>query len=226
MSTNTLFLSHGIRFNWSRVTALSGTFSFHVFVIVLMLMPLAPSELSPLPKTEDPSIIVVFPTEPPKATVVPPVPDPPPRTKTHPKSTPKTAAALAPVVPDVSPMPSVLDTPEQPSIDPSPEVTDLPTPTVGKETAPTVLSYAHTTKLPYPIESRRKREQGTVILRVLVSAIGIPEKVEVEKSSGYPKLDRAALEAVKQWRFNPGSRDGVTHSAWGLVPVAFRLDEV
>ncbi|VEB40143.1 TonB family C-terminal domain [Chromobacterium violaceum] len=53
----------------------------------------------------------------------------------------------------------------------------------------------------YPTVSREEGEEGTVRLRVHVSAQGLPQEVSVQSSSGFPRLDRAALAAVKRWRF-------------------------
>jgi protein TonB len=48
--------------------------------------------------------------------------------------------------------------------------------------------------------------------------------VAVEKSSGSPHLDAAALEAVKAWRFTPARRGADAVESWMLVPIVFRLD--
>jgi len=230
MLTHACSLLPRVRFNWSRVLALSGTFSFHVAALVLMLMPLAPSKLPAvvlenLRPDDLPIKAKIHPPEEIKKTPLPPpIPKPPSRLK--PATTkPITKPAIA-AVPDV---PIVSEAPIEPA---TPEVTPVVDPVSpgssgdGKQSAKSVLSYAKTTKLSYPMESRHKREQGTVILRVLVNATGIPEKIEVEKSSGYPRLDRAAQDAIKHWRFHPESKDGISRSTWGLVPIAFRLDEV
>lgn len=76
----------------------------------------------------------------------------------------------------------------------------------------------------YPIVARRTGEQGTVMLRVLVSREGLPGRVDVEKSSGSTHLDAAALEAVKAWRFAPARKGGETIDSWMLVPIVFRLE--
>jgi periplasmic protein TonB len=76
----------------------------------------------------------------------------------------------------------------------------------------------------YPASARRNGEAGTVTLRVLVSAEGRPEQVELERSSGSNALDLAALQGVRQWRFAPARRGGVPHEAWVLVPIVFRLE--
>ncbi|EQD66104.1 TonB family protein, partial [mine drainage metagenome] len=54
----------------------------------------------------------------------------------------------------------------------------------------------------------RQHQQGTVYLLVLVGADGSVQDVKVDQSSGYRDLDRAAIEAARKWKFNPGSQDG------------------
>ena len=76
----------------------------------------------------------------------------------------------------------------------------------------------------YPLASRRAVEQGTVTLRVLVSLDGLASRVAVEKSSGSPHLDAAALEAVKAWRFTPARQGADAVESWMLVPIVFRLE--
>lgn len=76
----------------------------------------------------------------------------------------------------------------------------------------------------YPSLSRRSGEQGRVLLRVLVSENGLAESVQLDSSSGYEKLDRAAIEAVKKWSFIPAKRSNQPVSAYVLVPVKFSLN--
>ncbi len=76
----------------------------------------------------------------------------------------------------------------------------------------------------YPILSRRRGEQGKVLLLVQVSAQGMAERVEIQESSGHTRLDSAALEAVKRWRFVPARRGDVAVAASVVVPIVFRLD--
>jgi len=75
----------------------------------------------------------------------------------------------------------------------------------------------------YPSLSRRSGEQGRVLLKVLVSEKGLAESVQLDSSSGYEKLDRAAIEAVKKWSFIPAKRSNQPVSAYVLVPVKFSL---
>lgn len=76
----------------------------------------------------------------------------------------------------------------------------------------------------YPRMSRRMGEQGTVVVRVLISMEGLAEKAEIRTSSGYPRLDEAALATVQRWRYVPGKRAGVAEAMWFNVPIRFVLD--
>lgn len=76
----------------------------------------------------------------------------------------------------------------------------------------------------YPAVSRRRGEKGKVLLRVLVSADGRSQEVRLHASSGFPRLDRAALDAVRDWRFLPARRGLSATSAWVIVPVLFTLE--
>lgn len=77
----------------------------------------------------------------------------------------------------------------------------------------------------YPILSRRRGEQGKVLLLVQVSAQGLAERVEINQSSGHLRLDSAALEAVKRWRFVPARRGDEAVAASVVVPIVFRLGD-
>lgn len=76
----------------------------------------------------------------------------------------------------------------------------------------------------YPRMSRRMGEQGTVLVRVFINAEGRAEKAEIRTSSGYARLDEAALDTVKRWRYLPAKRAGVAEAMWFNVPVRFVLD--
>ena len=63
------------------------------------------------------------------------------------------------------------------------------------------------------------------MLKVLVGPNGVPQDITVEKSSGSRLLDQAAIEAVKTWVFNPGSKGGKPASGYALVPIDVNLSE-
>lgn len=86
------------------------------------------------------------------------------------------------------------------------------------------VAYLNNPKPVYPNLSRRAKEQGESVLLVVVDATGAPEKVEVLTSSGYERLDEAAVTAVKQWRFVPAKKAGQPVKAAVHVPIRFSLD--
>ncbi|MCW2337251.1 protein TonB [Sphingobium sp. B2D3A] len=73
----------------------------------------------------------------------------------------------------------------------------------------------------YPIESRRKREQGVVLLALTVGLDGCVEDIRIARSSGFTRLDKAALDAVKRWRWRPTLRDGQPVFVKGVVEIPF-----
>ena len=85
-------------------------------------------------------------------------------------------------------------------------------------------SYRSTPIAPkYPRKALRKKQEGEVIIRVLVSASGRNLELKIHKSSGIKSLDDAALKAVKGWEIEPATLEGRGVSAWVEVPVIFKL---
>ena len=77
----------------------------------------------------------------------------------------------------------------------------------------------------YPKQSRDLGEQGRVILRVFVTPDGAASRVTVKHTSGFGHLDKAALKAVRKWKFVPASNQGKPIGEWCEVPILFRLNE-
>ncbi len=86
-------------------------------------------------------------------------------------------------------------------------------------------AYLNNPKPSYPAISRRMGEQGEVLLRVRVMRDGLPRDVEILAPSGSPRLDRAAAEAVRGWRFTPARQGDEAVESWLRVPIVFRLDD-
>lgn len=76
----------------------------------------------------------------------------------------------------------------------------------------------------YPRQARRRGLEGQVLLEVEVRADGRPGRIDIVASSGHSILDRAALEGLRQWRFQPARRGGRAVDATLRVPVSFRLN--
>ena len=67
--------------------------------------------------------------------------------------------------------------------------------------------------------------RGKVYLRVRVEPDGRPSQVEIKTSSGSVRLDQAAEDAVRCWRFIPAKRGDEAVSAWVVVPISFNLKQ-
>ncbi|HKY03082.1 MAG TPA: TonB family protein [Burkholderiales bacterium] len=153
--------------------------------------------------------------------VTPPEP-PKPRPVTKPQPPKKTLLSTP------TPAPAAFETAPPP--EPTPPVQVATTAPVKEEPAPPVqlpifnADYLRNPAPVYPPLSRRLHEQGKVMLRVFVGLHGQPEKIELDRSSGSERLDRSALEAVKQWKFVPARQGDTPVAAWVRVPISFSLE--
>jgi protein TonB len=77
----------------------------------------------------------------------------------------------------------------------------------------------------YPRDSIDRGEAGTVLLNAHIGPDGRVLSVEILQSSGFPRLDQAAREAVARWRFQPGHRDGVPVESIFPIHLDFTLDD-
>lgn len=77
----------------------------------------------------------------------------------------------------------------------------------------------------YPTQSRRRREQGTVELLLTLGTDGSVEAISVSRSSGFERLDDAALSAVRRWRWEPTVQAGAPVRVRGIVAIPFVLAE-
>lgn len=71
----------------------------------------------------------------------------------------------------------------------------------------------------------RPGESGRVVVRALIDATGRAVQVELESSSGNPRLDEAALAVVPKWKLIPAQQDGRPVASWTLIPFEFRGDD-
>lgn len=77
----------------------------------------------------------------------------------------------------------------------------------------------------YPKSARRLRESGMVMLKVWLSVRGEVERSQIVQSSGYSRLDNAAIATVKHWRCNSPTRNGEPVAAVALQPFYFNLNQ-
>lgn len=124
----------------------------------------------------------------------------------------QTAQAPAPVNVEPTPKPTA---PAAPAAAPAPARVELPT---------SAADYLQNPKPPYPPISKRLGEQGKVVVRVLIGVDGSAQRAEISQSSGFDRLDQAALATVLRWRYVPGKRGGVAEAMWFNVPINFVLE--
>ena len=75
----------------------------------------------------------------------------------------------------------------------------------------------------YPPRCLRMGTEGLVKVRVLVGEDGVPQEISLAKSSGESLLDEAAMDAVREWIFEPAMRNGLPARAWAVVPIEFKI---
>lgn len=161
------------------------------------------------------------------------LPDDPPPEQPQPeldKSAPPPVAILTPppqvalpqpAAPQIAQAEIAKPTPPAPQLAPAPVAPPAPR---GPENLGEISAKMISAKPPrYPVDSRRAREQGTVVLSVLLSADGRVSDIDVIRSSGFSRLDRAALDAVRDWRWSPLMRDGNAVMVRGIVTIPFVL---
>ena len=164
----------------------------------------------------------------PPAPPVPPPPKPQPIVRKAPPPLPVIAAAPSPapsafVVLAPPPEPVVLAAPPAPAVvaPPAPPA-PLPPP---KSLSASSVQYASTVEPEYPRQSKRNGEAGRVLVRVFIDEAGTPRQVQVNKSSGFERLDASALAAVLKFRFRPPTENGQPVAGWANVPIDFGLEK-
>jgi protein TonB len=178
--------------------------------------PAAPATAAPLPQAQPKTL-------------------PQPRTPTLPSLTP-TPLIPAPTLTPTPVVSSAAPTAAAPTL-PAPAATPAAAAPTGNQRPSTASAAPAAVVLPssdadylnnpapvYPGMSRRMGEQGTAVLRVFINTEGRAEKAEIRTSSGYSRLDEAALATVQRWRYVPGKRAGVPEAMWFNVPIRFVLD--
>lgn len=119
--------------------------------------------------------------------------------------------------------------PVAPAVQPTP-----PTATVASTEAPAAASttpsarveaepFADNPPPEYPAHERALGREGHVLVRVQLDARGVVLAVELAQPSPFPGLNRAALRAVRGWRFAPASENGQPVASAIEVPIEFRL---
>jgi len=166
----------------------------------------------------------------PKVEPVPPAPPTPPVQKKPVAKAPVQPAPQPLAIRDPAPSPNAPTGVVTPPLPPAPVAVAPAAPATTPASTVVQLpssdaDYLQNPKLIYPRISQNLGEKGRVIVHVLIGADGLPQKSELRKSSGYPRLDRVALEYVMKCRYAPGKVGGVPQAMWYDAPVNFDLVE-
>lgn len=177
------------------------------------------------PKPEILSVSFLTPAEPVKPPEpVPPAP-PPPEPVLKPKPKPVIASRRTEPVADAIVAPPPVDDPDPEPAQPVTAYSEAAEPVPPGEPEPPRfdMAYLSNPQPSFPVMSKKLHEEGTVMLRVHVSAAGEALTVEVAQSSGYDRLDDAALRAVRKWKFVPSKRGDTPVDGIAMVPMVFSL---
>ena len=153
-----------------------------------------------------------------KPQTAPATPTPPAPMAVATAATQPSATALAPVAPSTATISSDYPTAATTTASvgsPVPARVELPS---------SDADYLNNPKPPYPPLSKRLGEQGKVVIRTLIGADGVAQEAAIHQSSGFDRLDQAALATARKWRYEPGKRAGMAEAMWFNVPFTFVLE--
>jgi TonB family protein len=141
---------------------------------------------------------------------------------------PRIEAQAAFVVPEPPPEPAPPALPDPPMVvvvaAPAPPAPPPP-PAAPRELPASAIQYLEPPEPVYPRASRRLGEAGLVVVRVFVGTDGLPKQLQVLQSSGFVRLDEAALDGVRRARFKPPTENGQPTAGWARIPIPFELEK-
>ena len=184
-----------------------------VEIVSRLIMPSVPQAAPPPPMAARPP----EPVKQPIAKKTSPIPAPVPLPVAIPDSTPAPNAPAGVVTPQSLAPPIAAPVAAEPAPIPAPTPTRVVLPSSDAD-------YLQNAKPAYPPISKRVGEQGKVVVHVLIGTDGSAQKAEIRQSSGFERLDQAALDTVLRWRYVPGKRGGVAEAMWFNVPINFVLE--
>ena len=145
------------------------------------------------------------------------------QSKPKPIEEPRPKPVEAPIIAAQNPQPAAVEAPAPPPPLPA-EPVIAAAPPLAVSTPIFNADYLDNPSPPYPALSRRLQEQGRVLLRVLVNVEGRADQVQIQKSSGFTRLDGSAIDTVRHWKFVPAKRGAESVPAWVLIPISFKLE--
>jgi protein TonB len=216
VNRNTLIAASVVLFHVAALWALQAGLLRRAVEIIVPAQIIAEFIEPPVPKVEPPPPVPKppVPVKQPvikKAEVLPP----PPMPVAVADPTPAPNAPTGVTAPQPPAPPIAAPVAAAPVAPPAPPKVELPS---------SDADYLQNPKPAYPAISKRLGEQGKVVVRVLIGTDGTAQRAEIRQSSGYDRLDQAALATVQRWRYVPGKRGGVAEAMWFNVPINFVLE--
>lgn len=140
---------------------------------------------------------------------------------------------IAPTIKQIPPEQTIMTQPlpaptvvEVPIVSPLPEepVVEAPPPAPPLPKIISNVEYLKSPEPEYPPLAKRMGEEGRVTLRVLVNEKGNPDQVKIQQTSGSPRLDEEARQAILRSQFKPHIENGKAIAVYTIVPITFHLD--
>ena len=214
----------------ARLWALAGVMLAHGGLLAVMLW----NQPTPAVALSPPAVVGVLVSAHSEPVTAPPTP---PLPLAVPRPTPAPAPAPVRELPPSERAP--VAPPQPPAVPTEPTVAAESTPAPASPAAPATsgdssatgpvtpprsdAAHLNNPKPVYPAVSRRLKEEGTVVLDVFIQTDGSVGDVRVKRSSGYPRLDEAALTAVRRWKYVPARRGSEPLALWHSQSLVFSL---
>jgi len=171
--------------------------------------------------------------EPPKPLPMAPQPQPRPRPRVEPKPLPLPPPPVAApseraiTAPPPAPQPEAA-APVAPAAPPAPDAppapVDAPAPPAPVIQPRSDAAHLNNPAPRYPRLSRRLGEEGRVLFDVHILPDGSVGEIKLKRSSGFARLDEAALQAVRHWRYVPARRGDTPIPYWYVPPIIFAIE--
>lgn len=218
-------------YRWQKLVILLLVFALHGALAWLLLLSMNQPRLEQISPPTIQGVMILspetlIPVAPPKPVVKQPLPTPAKPVATIPpvKNAPPSEKAIT--QPEVAPV--VEKTPLKE--DAPPEVAAQPAPAQPAKEPEAVIpprsdaAHLNNPAPTYPSMSRRLGEQGRVVLDVYILANGQVGELRVKQSSGFKRLDDAAMQAVKKWQYVPARRGNEAIPFWYIQALSFSLN--
>jgi protein TonB len=207
-----------------RLSGLAVVVLLHAVIVYALLTGLARKVVEVIKQPIETKIIeeVKAPPPPPEKPVAPPPPKlaappppfiPPPEIRTQTPPPQNTIAAVSNAKPDSPVLPPVAQ-----------QAAPAPVANAAPVHVPPVVDSRNCEKPKYPRASELAEETGTVSLALLVGVDGRVIDSKIEKSSGYPNLDKAARNALSLCKFKPATVDGKPEQGWAKLSYEWKLN--